>query len=84
MHKVNGGDISMNVLKSGTAVELMVVHGVCMKRLDVDDEGDVSFVWWSEHCSCFHYAYNGKFRGMFTGSFINMVPYGIGRPARLD
>jgi hypothetical protein len=68
------------VLKSGKAVELMVMYGICVSRIDTDKEDDTCFVWWSEHCSCFHWAYNGEFRGMYTGSFINMVPCGIGRP----
>jgi hypothetical protein len=67
------------VLTSGKAVELMVVHGVRMERIDVDTEGDTLFVWWSEHCSCFHWAYNGEPRGIYTQSFINMVPCGIGK-----
>ena len=70
-------------LIGGKAVELMVVHGICMKRVDADNEGDEYLVWWSEHCCCFHWAYNKEFRGMYTGSFINMVPCGVGKPSAL-
>jgi hypothetical protein len=68
------------VVKGGKAVELMAVHNIRMKRIDVDNEGDTWTIWWSEHCSCFHWAYNGVFQGIYTDSFINMVPCGIGRP----
>jgi hypothetical protein len=58
------------VLKPRVAV-IEMIAGKVLESLN-SEEGDEALVWWSDHCYCFHWAYNGCFRGMYTGSFANL------------
>jgi hypothetical protein len=53
-------------------VVIEMITGEVLESIDIEEEGDVKLVWWSDRCSCFHWAYNGYFRGVYTGSFANL------------
>jgi hypothetical protein len=60
-------------LPAWEAVKKMAADSVEMESIDAD-EGDEIRVWWSDRCSCFHWTFNGVFKGIWTGSFSNLVP----------
>jgi hypothetical protein len=51
-----------------------MINGEAMRGTDTDEEDGLMLVWFAPRCSCFHWSYNQEFRGMYTNSFINLIP----------
>jgi hypothetical protein len=51
---------------------LLLAQGRVLEHIAEDEESGLPVilrVWFSPRCSCFHFAVNGVFRGIYTGSF---------------